>query len=147
VNAFRLTRLGGRSGITKNLMSALAQVNPTEPAASPLLVKAATAHGSAAEAPFKTKSHPAYRNLETWARVARAPEGTPPSDESFAAGHAPEVRKQADPIADKPTTPVSPGAGEPFGQESKSTPPKPVKTQPDDEFDPAIFNGELKPKK
>jgi hypothetical protein len=147
VKAFKLTRLGGRSGMTKNLMAALAQVNPGDPAASPLMVKAATAHGSATEAPFKTKSHPAYRNLETWARFARAPEGTAAPEESFASSHPTEIRKQADPLADKPTPPTLPGSGDSFGQESKSTPPKPVKTQADDEFDPAIFNGEVKPKK
>jgi len=147
VKAFRLTRLGGRSGMTKNLMAALTQVNPADPAASPLLVKAATAHGSATEAPFKTKSHPAYRNLETWARFARAPEGTPASEETFAAGRPPETRQQADPFAEKPTAPMPMGSGDSFGQESKSTPPKPVKTQADDEFDPAIFNGEVKPRK
>jgi hypothetical protein len=147
VKAFKLTRLGGRSGMTKNLMAALAQVNPAVPSASPLLAKAATPHGSATEAPFKTKSHPAYRNLETWARFARAPEGTAAPEDSFAAGHPTETRKQADPFADKPTGPVSPASGDSFGQESKSTPPKPVKTQADDEFDPAIFNGEVKPRK
>jgi hypothetical protein len=133
--------------MTKNLMSALAQVNPTEPAASPLLAKAATAHGSATEAPFRTKSHPAYRNLETWARFARAPEGTSAPEESFASGHPAEIRKQPDPVADKPSIPMPLGPGDSFGQESKSTPPKPVKTQADDEFDPAIFNGEVKPKR
>jgi len=147
VKAFKLTRLGGRSGMTKNLMAALAQVNPADPAASPLLVKSVTAHGSATEPPFKTKSHPAYRNLETWARFARAAEGTAAPDESFASGHPAEVRKQADPVADKPSAPPPPGSGDSFGQESKSTPPKPLKAQADDEFDPAIFNGEVKPKK
>lgn len=147
VKAFKLTRLGGRSGMTKNLMAALAQVNPADPAASPLLVKAATAHGSATEAPFKTKSHPAYRNLEAWARFARTPEGTPAPEETTAAVRMPETRKQTDPFLDKPTAPMPPGSGDSFGQESKSTPPNPVKTQADDEFDPAIFNGEVKPKK
>src|SRR5262245_40309180 len=147
VKTFRLTRLGGRSGMTKNLMAALGQINPAEPAASPLLVRATTPHGSATAPPFKTKSHPAYRNLETWARIARAPEGTSAPEESFAAGHPSEPRKQADPIPDKPTAPMPAASGDSFGQESKSTPPKPVKTQADDEFDPAIFNGEVKPKK
>ena len=136
--AFRLTRLGGRSGATKNLMSALAQVNPTDPTASPILVKAVIAHGSATEAPFKTRTHPAYQTLESWARFARALEGTTEPD-------LVEPRKLPDLSTDKPKT-LKP-MGDSFGQDSKSIPPKPAKSQADDEFDPAIFNGQVKPKK
>jgi hypothetical protein len=141
---FRLSRLGGRSGVTKNLMSALAQVNPTNPAASPLLVKAVTPHGTATEAPLKSRAHPAYLTLETWAYFARAPEGTPEPEGALAPPRPPEPQKLPDL---GPARPTPPGQSEAFGRDSDSVPPKPVKTRADDPFDPAIFNGEVRPKK
>src|SRR5262249_3321739 len=69
MKSFRLSRVGGRSGVTKNLMAALPFVNPKEPEASAVLTKAVTAHGTATEAPFKTRTHPAYQVLESWARI------------------------------------------------------------------------------
>jgi hypothetical protein len=147
VKAFRLTRTGGRSGMSKNLMSALAQVNPADPAASPILTKSVTPHGTATEAPFKTRGHPAYQTLEVWARFARAPEGTPPPDDPLPLPRPPEPRKLPDLGDTKAETKGPPGAGEVFGQESKSASPNPVKSPADDPFDPAIFNGAGKPKK
>lgn len=141
VKAFRLIRQGGRSGATKNMMSALAQVNPTEPDASPLLTKAVIAHGSAKEAPFKSRTHPAYQTLESWARIARAPEGTL-QPETVEPRRLPELG----PDKSSPGKP----AGDSFGQDSQTIPPKPTKptkSRADDEFDPAIFNGQVKPKK
>ena len=49
VKTFRLTRLGGRSGATKNLLAALPHVNPKDPGASAILVKSVTPHGGATE--------------------------------------------------------------------------------------------------
>ena len=149
---FRLTAVGGRASISKNMMAALAQINPADPARSPLLMKAVAAHGSADEAPLKTRAHPAFRTLETWVRFARAPEGTaepegPPDLEPA------EPRKLPDLAAEKlgPVVPatakVPPPGATVFGQDSKTVPPKPVKTAPADPFDPAIFNGEIRPKK
>jgi hypothetical protein len=135
VKAFHLTRVSGRGGVTRNLMAALPHVNPADPAASPILLKATTPHGGTAEPPIKTKTHPAYQTLETWARVARAATGTP----------VPEVPPPARELAEPRKLPDLPG--EAFGQDSKSVPPKPTKTEASDPFDPAIFNGEVKPKK
>ena len=56
VKTFRLTRLGGRSGATKNLLAALPHVNPKDPGASAILVKSVTPHGGGTEATFKTKA-------------------------------------------------------------------------------------------
>jgi hypothetical protein len=142
VKAFRLTRSGGRTALTKNLMSALAQVNAADPAASPLLSKAATPHGTATEAPFKTRNHPALQTLEIWARFARAPEGTPPPNDPLPLPHPPEPRKLPELGDSKPEAKGS----EVFGQDSKSVPPKPAKAPGDDPFDPAIFNGGTKKK-
>jgi hypothetical protein len=139
VKAFHLTRVGGRGGVSRNLMAALPHVNPTDPAASPILVKAVTPHGGATEAPFKNKAHPAYQALESWARVARSADGTPP-EPAFPARDPAEPRKL-------PDLPPPPPTGDAFGQDSKSVPPKPTRTEASDPFDPAIFNGEVKPKK
>jgi hypothetical protein len=143
VKALRLTRTGGRSALTKNLMAALAQLDPADPAASPLLKKALTPHGTADSPPFKTRNHPAYQTLEIWARFARAPEGTPPPDEPLPLPHPPEPRKLPELGEGKPEAKGS----DAFGQDSKSAPPKPAKAPGDDPFDPAIFNGAAEKKK
>jgi hypothetical protein len=153
--AFRLTRAGGRAGITKNLMAALPHLNPADPGASPLLVKALTPHGGAADAPFRSRAHPAYPALESWVRFARAPEGTQAPDGPLLPPDPAEPRKLPDlsggppgpvvPAAGK--TPATPPPGETFGQDSTTPVPRPTKAVPDDPFDPAIFNGEVKPRK
>jgi hypothetical protein len=125
--AFKLTRAGGRSGVSQNLMAALPHVNPADPLKSPLLVNAITPHGTATEAPLRSRVHPAYASLETWVRFARSTEGTaePEPTPKFA-----EPRKLPDLEA----------KGDVFGQDSKSEPPKPAKSAADDPFDPALFN-------
>jgi hypothetical protein len=138
VKAFHLTRVGGRGGATRNLMAALPHVNAVDPAASPILLKSVTPHGGATDAPIKTRAHPAYQTLEGWVRFARAPEGT-------AAPAPAEPMKLPDLPPEKSTAPPVPT--EAFGQDSKTVPPRPTRTEAADPFDPAIFNGELKPKK
>lgn len=137
---FKLTRVGGRGGATRNLMAALPHVNPADPTASMFLLKAVTPHGGAADAPIKTRAHPAYQTLETWARFARAPEGTATPEPILPA----EPRKLPELPAEKAA--ASP-PGEAFGQDSTTAPPKPTKSEAADPFDPAIFNGEVKPRK
>jgi hypothetical protein len=128
---FRLTRTGGRSGVSQNLMAALPYVNPADPLRSPLLVNAVSPHGGATDAPLRSKSHPAYASLETWARFARSPEGTSQPE--------PTARP-----AEPRLLPNLEAKGDAFGQDSKSVPPKPGKSATDDPFDPAIFNGKKK---
>jgi hypothetical protein len=133
VKPFHLTRIGGRAGATRNLMAALPYVNAADPLASPILLKAVTPHGTATEAPVKTKGHPAYQTLETWARFARSPDGTQ-QPEPLLAKDAAEPKKL-------PDLPPPPPTGDAFGQDSKSAPLKPTKPAGSDPFDPAIFNG------
>jgi hypothetical protein len=140
VKPFHLTRVGGRAGVSRNLMTALPHVNPTDPAASPILLKAVTPHGGATEPPFKTKAHPAYQALETWARFVRSAEGTPQPETPLIAKEPAEPRKL-------PDLPPPPPTGDAFGQDNRSVPPKPTRTEAGDPFDPAIFNGEVKPKR
>ena len=137
VKPFHLTRVAGRGGATRNLMAALPHVNPADPAASPILVKAVTPHGGATDAPIKTRAHPAYQTLETWA-ASPAPGGHRRAGSPTPA----EPRKLPDLPTEKPAAPT-----EAFGQDSKTVPPRPTKTEAADPFDPAIFNGEVKPRK
>jgi hypothetical protein len=151
VKAFRLTRAGGRPGVTKNLMAALPHVNPADAAASPLLIKAVTAHGGATEAPFRSRTHPAFPTLEMWVRFARAPEGTPAPEGPLPAREPAEPKKLPD-LPGESSGPVVPAgaaapAATPFGQDSKTPRTPTTKTVPDDPFDPAIFNGEVRPRK
>lgn len=132
--AFRLTRTGGRAGVSQNLTAALPHVTPADPLRSPLLVNAVTPHGTATEAPLRSRTHPAYASLETWVRFARSVEGAAPSDPP--PGKFAEPRKLPEAVA----------KGDVFGQDSKSVVPKPAKTEADDPFDPALFNGPAKKK-
>ena len=52
-------------------------VSRDDPSASPLLMKAVTAHGGQRAPALYNQSHPAYRNLELWAHWAAGPEGSP----------------------------------------------------------------------
>jgi hypothetical protein len=144
---FKLTRIGGRSGVTKNLMAALPQINPKDPMASPLLTKAILPHGTATEAPFKTRNHPAYQALETWVRFARAEEGTSAPEAPIVTEpkKLPEIDKPEAIFPDKPAVKSTNPSSDSFGQDSTTTP-KPGKRQPTDPFDPAIFNGQEKKK-
>ncbi|HKB01508.1 MAG TPA: hypothetical protein VKD90_04770 [Gemmataceae bacterium] len=142
----RLTRTGGRSALSKNLMSALVQVNPAEPTASPLLTKSITPHGTATDAPFKSRNHPAYQTLEIWARFALAPEGTPLPDGPLPDARPAEPRRLPDLGEGKAESKLPAGSGDTFGQDSKSAP-KPAKSPTHDPFDPAIFNAAGKPMK
>jgi hypothetical protein len=148
VKSLKLTRAGGRSGITKNLMAALPYVNPKDPATSPILTKAVTPHGTATEAPFKSRSHPAYQTLETWVRFARSPEGTTAPDSPLPA----EPQKLPDLGPEKaesfavPAVRLQGPTAEKFGQDSKTQASAPPKPAADDPFDPAIFNKDNKKK-
>ena len=99
-------------------------MNPADPLRSPLLVKAVTPHGTATEAPLRTRAHPAYSSLETWVQFARSAEGTA----------QPEPTPK---IAEPRKLPDLEAKGDAFGQDSKSEPSKPAKAAADDPFDPA----------
>ena len=53
--------------------------DPADLANSPLLVQAITAHGGQRTPSLHGRTHPAYRNLEVWAREAAPPASTPPA--------------------------------------------------------------------
>jgi hypothetical protein len=133
VKVFRLQKQSGRAAISRNLMSALAQINPNDPAKSPLLLKAVTPHGTATEAPFRTRNHPAYVVLEAWAMIARAPEGS----------MEPAIRVEFNepkrlPILDKSQPPAA--KTDSFGAARLEAPAVNKPGSPVDPFDPSEFN-------
>ncbi len=117
-------------------------VTRTSVASSPLLLYAMKGHGGRKEAPIFSREHPAFKYLEIWARgisveepqvegIAKAPPQLPSNPNSV---HLAGVGLAA-------PAPVSIPKVTEFGQ---SQPPQPdpsyMKLNPDDPFDPALFN-------
>lgn len=125
-----------------NLRAALAQIKKTEPAGSPVLVKALTAHGGMKQPPLSGKAAPAYRALEAWvflaaeSKAAPAP-ALPPPDMKPALPPPPDVKS--------PLPPVPPPASAPKFSED-AVPTVPMVPNPEnmgdavDEFDPSTYN-------
>jgi hypothetical protein len=150
-----------------NLRAAARQLNRSNPAASPLLVKAVTPHGTAKEPPLRGKQLPPYKVLELWVHWAVLNEGSPmPTSLTPAVVRSPfvgipgttEFAVGGDtPVAAKPTEP--PPAIVPVGTTVEhvsigtkagampALPAAPVQETPgevpapgEDPFDPAQFN-------
>ncbi len=143
--AFQLLRAtlpGDRRANLQNLAVALKFLDRKNPAKSPLLRKSITAHGDAVAAPLRDKKLLAYDNLEAWVSLALAPDG---SEEGIPLVHEEKpVERKWEPM-DAPQTTKKKGPV--FGEASSSKPVPEMKTAPSDPFDPAIFNGEIQPKK
>ncbi|WP_020473255.1 hypothetical protein [Zavarzinella formosa] len=137
---FHLVRQTGRTAISRNLMSTLAQINPNDPAKSALLIKAVTPHGTATVAPLRTRNHPAYLALEAWVMIARAPEGTlepGPRVETPEPKRLPELVEKSPPPVTISTKPDS------FGSVRTDRTSENKPAAPTDPFDPAVFNKSL----
>jgi hypothetical protein len=69
-SAFKLTRVAAGyadpEATSQNVAAAMAFLNGAAPSASPLLVKAITAHGGQRHPALYGRAHPAFRNLEAW---------------------------------------------------------------------------------
>ncbi|HET6576537.1 MAG TPA: hypothetical protein VFG68_23260 [Fimbriiglobus sp.] len=80
-SGFRLARVpagfANPEASRRNATAAATFVTRDDPSASPLLVKAVTAHGGQRAPALRNRSHPAYRNLELWAHWAAGPERSP----------------------------------------------------------------------
>ena len=76
-SGFKLTPVSDRYADTDamraNAAAATAFVNRDDLGASPLLMKAITAHGGQREPGIRGREHPAYRNLEQWVLVSAPP--------------------------------------------------------------------------
>ncbi len=148
---FKLARgtdhLSGIESARPNLIAAAAQLNRTEPAKSPLLVKALAAHGGMKESAFTARSMAAYRNLEVWAYAAIGTPTPPPAKPNVvvkAESVVPAASTTSVATSPWPEVPTTSTSSSSFGQEAPPLPPpgpSPTnKGEPVDEFDPSIFN-------
>jgi hypothetical protein len=137
-----------RRSLEKNLAAAVAEVNPNNPAASRLLLKAVSIHATGmTQGPLKGRQAPAYQTLEAW--VQALIESNPHLREQAVVSAAP-------PPAPSPIAPPQPAPGGTFGEE-RTAPPKAVEATPpepptpakasDDPVDPAAFNREFHPER
>ena len=98
-SAFKLIRVTGfevgPQATHANLRAVASQLKKDDPASSPLLTKALTAHGGMKQPPFVSRQAVAFRALESWVVVAIANASMPP------------MTPPAQPLI-PPTAPVSP---------------------------------------
>src|SRR6185369_3728447 len=155
-SAFRIERStqsgpSNRHAVQVNLAAVLAQLHTQRPERSPLLVKAASAHGPTSEAPLTGRQAEALTVLEDWVRLTLA--NNPQLQ---------DARKPADLLTREPPAPVSdsppaasskPQAREKTPQRARSAPqPRPVQApvvneEPESEFDPLPFNRQMHPER
>jgi hypothetical protein len=136
---------GDRKAYLNNLAVTLKFVDRAHPGKSPFLRNAVTAHGDALVAPLKDQKLLAYEHLEVWVSLALAPDGS--TDGVSLVEDEKMVERKWEPKESTPSVVAGPKKQGPvFGEDSNSKPLPEVKTAPSDPFDPAIFNGEIKPK-
>lgn len=158
-----------------NLAAVLAQIDFVQPASSPLLVKALSAHGAANQAPLPNRQAKPFQYLQEWVQTvvatnphlrkhsAQSPRGIPVGSDKPevtqlaklpATGPEPAAVKQSD----QPAWPIQPivrlKENDPTSRAIVSTP-RAVEAstrataagipQPADEFDPLIFNRQMHP--
>ncbi len=176
--AFKLARCQdatlNRRSLHQNLAAVLAQVDLDQPAISPLLYKAVSAHGGAARAPLTNgRNSPPFRLLQEWVelviannphlRKALAPRTattkapaaapSPPAQgrTAFAdPGPIPAAVQQVSspPIAPEQPAPTPPGPQSAAGPVMKGVPADRGPQQgPGDEYDAAIFNTRMHPQR
>jgi hypothetical protein len=132
-----------------NLAHVLAQINCENVVASPLLTRAVTIHGEAAQPPIKNRDAAAFHRLEDW--VKQTLENNPQLRET-SGGVFPAAEPRKEPKKTEDTAEQSPltihhsllTPGSDFAT-SQPAPPKP--TTPVDPFDPIIFNRQAHPEK
>lgn len=167
---FRGFEGGDRGALRKNLASVLAQVDLARPKASPLLIKAISAHGLTDQPPIQGRQTPPFQTLEHWvlhtlatnphlrpADVAAEPVFGPmatPAPMPAPSSTRPVVVSRTVPAAppaaatQKAATPATAADGSPPPGMPPETPMAPEPTVPtasgpqagDDPFDPADFN-------
>lgn len=148
-----------RRTLQTNVSAVLAQLQPTQPQVSPLLVKAVSAHGGDGQPPLRGKQAPAYRTLEEWVlkTVANNPQlQSPPAVAAVlpapAEAKAPEVVPVKVEVPAPASLPAKPAetsgfaTGRPAEPETKpaAQPPSPG-AAPADPFDPDVFNRQVHP--
>jgi hypothetical protein len=155
--------MASRTSLEKNLSVVLAQVNPEQPLASKLLLKAASVHAPGmAQAPLKGRNSPAYRLLEQWVKMtietnphlaqmprpATTQKSPSPSEHAavktgFGEERLPPTAPRTMPPVSLPPAPVSPMPTPPTIPSATTRPPPTV----DDIGDPQGYNREFHPER
>jgi hypothetical protein len=171
--AFKLTRVyaeaaSNRKTMQQNLAAVLAQVNVSQPQASPLLVKAVSAHtGEMTQAPLRNRQAPPYRALEEWVRltVANNPQLRDPLRIRKDEGGRMKEESDSFILGATQAAPPPPLGESRWGEDARTPPAKPQGPQPvtgpqtperppvgeppasTDPFDPEIFNRQMHPER
>jgi hypothetical protein len=145
-----------RRSTQTNLAAVLAHVNLDRPEVSPLLVKAASAHGALSQSPLQGRESAPFRTLQYWVQttVARNPHLKLERDLQTTKTERTErpVSLVTTPTQATPTTvaestpPVRPATGTPSTPLTQTSPAQ-AQAVPADEFDPLIFNRQNHPHK
>lgn len=158
---FKLVRtydatLNNRKAVQQNLAAVLAQVNVSQPQASPLLTKAVSVHGDLTQSPLRNRQALAFRSLDEWVR--RTIGNNPQLRETSAAAlpvSTPMAALPTAPMAPAKTVPTPPGKSD-LAVDREPTPmpgvEKPVASPVPEEkavdpFDPGEFNKQSVPAK
>jgi hypothetical protein len=162
---------GAKVSAMRNLASVLAYVTPDRPAASPVLAKAVSAHGTATNPPIQGRKAAPFRTMEIWVESTIATHPHLRSDAKTASAVPPTAvpvppptkgatvvsrtlpRNEELPVP-TPNVPLEPNAKQPpmplpssAGSAAIPLPTPPGVEEPKDEFDPTIFNRTTGPKK
>jgi hypothetical protein len=133
-----------RRATQHNLAHVLAQINPENFAVSPLLTKAVSLHGEAAQPPIKNREAPAFHRLADW--VKQTLENNPQLHERSGSPAASVESSKASSLPAEP--PSASGDLKPASTDFAATqPPPPQPTTPVDPFDPILFNRQAHPEK
>jgi hypothetical protein len=147
---FKLTQVFGDASLSarssqQNLTAVLSQIKPADPASSPLLRMAASAHGGSGQPPLRNRETPAYRTLEQWVQLTAAHALKPiplMNDAALLTAERP-AKNIFENVDKKPTAKAEPAVKkDAFASEKAEKP-----TGPADEFDPNIFNRLVHPEK
>jgi hypothetical protein len=151
--AFQLTwvhesGLANRKATLQNLAAVLAQVSADHPAASPLLTRAITVHGDCKLPPLQGRTMAAYHTLEEWVRLV-APDlpAEPAFPVAAVAPALPDPPAAPEEERADPEEPPSNFAAPATVEEAMPPEPPPKPAAPIDEFDPEIFNRQMRPDK
>jgi hypothetical protein len=145
--SFQLIRVFQKSGSSQtltrsNLAATIAQVKSDRPAASPLLVKSVSVHGSMAQPALKSIDSAAYRTLEEWVTITLQA-GPVSSQQEIGSSVFSTKTNEASTKTTEETQPIVPVAVPLTGGEVIKTPPVPK--GPTDQYDPEIFNRQVHP--
>jgi hypothetical protein len=130
--------VGNRTTLRRNVAAVLAYVSPTQPLASPFLIKAASVHwwrrtpdgphlaaGDPSQPPFQNRHAPAYRTLEDWVRLAVSTSPQFVDVQPVSLPPAPPTTPGARSVPVEPVRLDAPGVETPLPRKVETLPPVP----------------------